>query len=240
MMTRRRRDEGVTTGANRSSYAISAATAASSRGAVDSPSGSAAARGAGSSAWASRSVTVGGPSADSSRGGSKLSARAGGASDTACATPSNTVLQCPQRTCPARSASCSGLTRNTVAQPGQRVYFSSGMECRYAVGAARDDGRSGTNSADSAGACATAARPRQRDPAIVALADADIKPTPIHADQRTSLSFEDSREHDTPAGPDARCERRCKNLQRVCQNVGDHDVESPWLFGCKTLRRHKG
>src|SRR6185369_8516067 len=92
-------------------------------------------------------VTVGGPSAASSIGGSSCWVRLGGASDTACATPSNTVLQWPQRTWPLRNASCSGFTRNTVAQPGQRVYFSSGIgRGVVGIGTAAGHGRCATPS----------------------------------------------------------------------------------------------
>ena len=77
----------------------------------------------GSSAWLLRSVTVGGPSTASSKGISP-SGRRRGASDIRCALPSKTVLQCPQRTCPARIANCCGVTRKIVLQPGQRVYCS--------------------------------------------------------------------------------------------------------------------
>ena len=62
-----------------------------------------------------------------------------GASETSCSTPSNTVRQWPQRTCPARIASCGGVTRKTVRQLGQRVYCSSGIES--IVGIVRGVGR---------------------------------------------------------------------------------------------------
>src|SRR5450432_1041418 len=154
--------------------------------------------GTGSSACALRSVTVGGPSAGSSNSGSLRCARTCGASDTSDATPSKTVWQCPQRTCPPRSASCGGVTRKIVLQPGQRVNFSS--------------------------AIVVYAPARKRDPTFFAVPDVDSKPSSVGNAHDRRLGLQYSRENDVSARSNARRKQRRKQLQRIGQNIRDHDI----------------
>src|SRR5450755_4924557 len=154
--------------------------------------------GAGSSACALRSVTVGGPSAGSSKSGSLRCTRSSGASDTSAATPLKTVWQWPQRTWPARSASCGVVTRKIVLQPGQRVNFSSAI-------------------VDDAAA-------RERHPSFFAVPDVDSKPSPIRFHHRRGLRLQYSRQNDVSACAYPRRKQRRKQLQGIGQDIRDYDV----------------
>src|SRR5450631_2191784 len=122
-----------------------------------------------------------------------------GASDTSAATPSNTVWQWPQRTWPARIASCCGVTRKIVLHPGQRVNLSSATVMFPAA--------------------------RQCHPSFVLLPYVDSKPSRIGRGDLRRLRVEYAGQHDVAARAHPSRQQRREHHQRVGEDVGDDDVE---------------
>src|SRR6202011_2447457 len=93
------------------------------------------------------------------------------------------------------------VTRKIVLQPGQRVNFSSAIVCSAA---------------------------RERHPSFFAVPDVDSKPSLAGGDHRGCLRLQYPRQNDVSACSYTRGKQRRKQLQRVGEDVRDHDI----VCGC--------
>ena len=125
-----------------------------------------------------------------------------------CALPSNTVRQWPQRTWPPRSASCSGVTRNTVLQPGQRVNFGSAMD-----GSISDV------------AIGPAERPRAATQPSAVRQGAILNQRAYAVGDLRRLRLENARQRDASRRRARAARAPARAAQRVGQDVRDDDVE---------------
>ena len=148
-----------------------------------------------------------------------LGSRGRGASETSAATPSNTVWQWPQRTWPARSASCCGVTRKIVLQPGTaREFLLSHRAAPNAAALVQGAKRT------PASATHPSALPH----------GAILNHRTYAAATRVGLRLQDSGKDDVAAGPHALRQQRGEELERIGEDIGHDHVEAA---PCRQLLR---